>query len=423
MQLNKLATQPAAATDAERYFADYYDLKLTSAFQPIFSFAHRRPVGYEALLRASMFGDDVAPGKIFSIIRGRDELMYLDLLAREVHARNFVSQQADNCWLFLNVSPQVFVSAPRHAGSGQRLPTSHQLVPYRIVIEVVESAITDEAALVDAVRFYRDQGCLIALDDFGAGHSNFGRVWSIEPDIVKLDRNLTRQAALAPKMRRMLANLVSMLHENGSLVLMEGVESEAEALVALDVDVDLAQGYFFGKPQGLIDNLREHGVVPSDLYRKHRDASYRADDPQRSRQRLARQLIAYRDSVRALESDQAMDTACFRLLKQEGVECCYLLTADGVQVGDSLIAANGSKVCDPRYAPLFNTSGSNWYRRPFFQNAILNPGQVQISTPYLSLTGAYLCVTLSCALEVQGKWYVFGCDLNWDRLRPNAAST
>ena len=38
----------------------------------------------------------------------------------------------------------------------------------------------------------RATGCLLALDDFGAGHSNFDRVWNIQPDIVKLDMGLVR---------------------------------------------------------------------------------------------------------------------------------------------------------------------------------------------------------------------------------------
>ena len=216
------------------FVADYYALKLASAYQPIFSFAHRRPVGYEALLRGRLPDDvEVLPTQIFSVIRGREDMIQLDLLARELHLRNFVTQCPPNSWLFINVSPEVFVNAPRHAELAASLSVRHRLAPYRIVIEVVESAIADEAALATAVQFYRNLGCLIALDDFGAGHSNFGRIWSIEPDIVKLDRHLTQQAATSKKSRRMLANLVAMLHEGGSLVLMEGVETEGEAMAAM----------------------------------------------------------------------------------------------------------------------------------------------------------------------------------------------
>ena len=98
------------------FVADYYALKLTSVYQPIFSFAHRRPVGYEALLRGRLPDDaEILPNKIFSVIRGREDMIALDLLARELHLRNFVAQCPPHSWLFINVSPEVFVNAPRHA--------------------------------------------------------------------------------------------------------------------------------------------------------------------------------------------------------------------------------------------------------------------------------------------------------------------
>jgi len=398
------------------FVADYYALKLASAYQPIFSFAHRHPVGYEALLRGCLPDDvEVLPDKIFSVSRGREDMIALDLLARELHLRNFVAQCPPNSWLFINVSPEVFVNAPRHAELATSLSVRHRLAPYRIVIEVVESAIADEATLAAAVQFYRNLGCLIALDDFGAGHSNFGRIWSIEPDIVKLDRKLTQQAATSKKSRRMLANLVAMLHEGGSLVLMEGVETEGEAMAAMAADIDLAQGYFFGRPQARIPDPASYPVIPSDLNKKYR-AAFSDREHVSERQKFAWPLLAFRESARALESDQALESACFRLLKHEGVECSYLLSADGVQVGKHLESPTGSNVCDPRYAPLFDTVGANWFRRPFFQNAVNNPGQVHISTPYLSLTGSYMCVTFSEAIRFGGDTYVFCCDLNADRL-------
>lgn len=398
------------------FVADYYALKLTSVYQPIFSFAHRRPVGYEALLRGRLPDDaEILPNKIFSVIRGREDMIALDLLARELHLRNFVAQCPPHSWLFINVSPEVFVNAPRHAELATSLSVRHRLAPYRIVIEVVESAIADEAALAAAVQFYRNLGCLIALDDFGAGHSNFGRIWSIEPDIVKIDRQLTQQAATSKKSRRMLANLVAMLHEGGSLVLMEGVETESEAMAAMAADIDLAQGYFFASPQARIPDPASYPMIPSDLNKKYRD-TFSDRDHVSERQKFAWPLLAFRESARALEANQTLEIACLPLLKHEGVECSYLLNADGVQVGKHLESPSGSNVCDPRYAPLFETVGANWFRRPFFQNAVNNPGQVHMSTPYLSLTGSYMCVTFSEAIRFGGETYVFCCDLNSDRL-------
>lgn len=57
--------------------------------------------------------------------------------------------------------------------------------PERIVVEVLENATHGDAELCDAVKTLRQQGFFVALDDFGAEHSNIDRVWSLKPDIVK----------------------------------------------------------------------------------------------------------------------------------------------------------------------------------------------------------------------------------------------
>jgi EAL domain-containing protein (putative c-di-GMP-specific phosphodiesterase class I) len=93
------------------------------------------------------------------------------------------------------------------------------------VIEILEQSVKDALQLGEAVQFFRNQGYLIALDDFGAGHSNFDRVWNLQPDIVKLDRSMIMRAGHNMRIRRMMPVMVSLLHEVGSLVLMEGVET------------------------------------------------------------------------------------------------------------------------------------------------------------------------------------------------------
>ena len=50
-----------------------------------------------------------------------------------------------------------------------------------------------------------EEGVRLALDDFGAGHSNFDRVWRIRPEIVKLDRSLVQRALKSQRVARMLA--------------------------------------------------------------------------------------------------------------------------------------------------------------------------------------------------------------------------
>src|SRR5215510_15562581 len=90
-------------------------------------------------------------------------------------------------------------------------------------------------------RDWSSDVCSSDLDDFGAGYSNFDRIWRLRPDIVKIDREMTRRVTVEPLARRMFTGIISVLHEAGALVCVEGIETEAEALCAIDANADLIQ--------------------------------------------------------------------------------------------------------------------------------------------------------------------------------------
>src|SRR5215204_4807456 len=90
--------------------ARFQDYRIQSAYQPIFSFAHGRPVGYEALARARTTAGPVSPGELFGAARTLEEAVFLDRLLRALHVANFVGFDFDNGWLFLNISPATVIN-------------------------------------------------------------------------------------------------------------------------------------------------------------------------------------------------------------------------------------------------------------------------------------------------------------------------
>ncbi|NRF68835.1 EAL domain-containing protein [Aquincola sp. S2] len=226
-------------------------LRLNSAFQPIVSLSHRRVVGHEALLRATdAQGHAVPPLQALALATGAAAEARLDTDCLQLHVANFGRQAQGAQWLFANLRPGTFLRGAREAVIAQLSTALHEhgLTPQQLVLEVTEDAVADPSAFESAGQAAREAGCLLALDDFGAGHSNFDRVWRIRPDIVKLDRSLVQRGALDGGVARVIAQMVSLLHQCGALVLMEGIETADEANVALDCDVDLVQGYRFGRP-------------------------------------------------------------------------------------------------------------------------------------------------------------------------------
>src|SRR5471030_1980885 len=267
----------------DRYSVEHGAWTLSSVFQPVFSLSHMRAVGYEGLLRAHDALDRVvSPLDVFGQAARVGEAMQVDRLSQALHLENFNVLGTGNEWLFLNVHPGA-LTEPYHMAALLANLKRLQIEPRRVVLEVLEQRADDIEKLADAVQHFREHGFLIALDDFGAGHSNIERIWQLDPDIVKLDRVMLSHAAHSAhsvhgtshlkhrrNMEAILSGVVSLLHEAGKLVLIEGVETEHEAQLALSSGADFVQGFFFGRPNpGLADAAQAHSLM-SELTERFR---------------------------------------------------------------------------------------------------------------------------------------------------------
>jgi EAL domain-containing protein (putative c-di-GMP-specific phosphodiesterase class I) len=387
------------------------DLRLRSHYQPIYSFAHQRIVGFEALIRPSFASSEcVPPETLFASASTMAETVFLDRICRTLHIRNFVRQSNDSGWLFLNINPMVTMHGRQYGAFFRELLARYNIPPHRVVIEILEGQISDEVLLAESVQYYRDIGCLIAIDDFGVGHSNFDRIWRIAPHIVKLDRSIITQAADNKTVRRVLPSMVSLIHEAGSLVLLEGVETQEQALIGMQSEADFVQGYYFAKPHAMLPDLRFHPAI-TGLFNEFRQGSQREEVS--TRRQLALYTQAFFDAVMKMREGVAVDIALDAFLVLDNAKRCYFLDDTGVQIGSNHVARQDTDTVDARFEPLNDVSNAIWARRQYFQNAMSKPGSVHISKPYLSITGGALCVTLSIATHYGNALRVFCGDIGW----------
>ena len=414
-----LKTTDADASDVDVFRVDADDglcreYRLATYFQPIFSLAHRRPVAYEALIRGTdRQGKIYLPAELLAQAPAGVARMQLDRQCRALHVRSFRRLRDDVSWLFLNVDPHIAVQGHRFGSFAQMLEESG-LSPHRVAVELIETPFDDEKRLVTAVEHYHELGCLVVIDDFGAGYSNFDRIWQLKPDIVKIDREMTRRVTVEPLARRMFAGIVSVLHEAGALVCVEGIENEGEALCATEANADLLQGNYFAEPL-----LRPPAERASDGLFTHLFSEFREETVEfrnRRRIRLQPYIAALSDAVFALSAGADRTSAVRALLELECTERCYLVAADGSQIGASAESERSAASRDRRLTPIRPVTGTNWQTKPFFRRAIDSPGKVQITRPYLSATGPRLCVTLSYALTLNGSYHVLCVDLDFAAL-------
>ena len=407
---------------------NYYDYILKSGFQPIYSITHRRPVGYEALIRPFKNTQIVSPGEVFTNAVHAGVSGDLDIICHTLHAFNFneITENNSNNWLFLNIIPSSILHYSVGVMNFEEVLKRTGIHPHQIVIEILENDITNDPRIDESIDYFKQIGCKIAIDDFGAGHSNFERIWRLEPDMVKLDRSIITRTTYGKRLNFSLSKLVALLHETGSLVIAEGIETEEEAMLALGSDVDLVQGYYFAKPFLVDENLPLKDNKCEYLHNVFRKKV--ADEVEESNRKLM-PYVRYLDSfVSVLKAGVKIDNAIEAnndILISQGLKNLrriYMIDENGYQVGSNINILSASKDDRRKLSPLINTSNSNWYYRPYFRNAINSPNTIHCTGPYLSVTDAAMCLTLSVAVVVDGKTIVVCCDIDWDE-SVNASSS
>lgn len=386
--------------------------RFDSVYQPILSPTHQKLVGYEALMRASRNGQPVSPLAVFSEARTRDESAELDRFLLHLHLDNF-EMGSQPAWLFVNINPDTCVhpeaSLERLASHCQRTG----IHPERVVLELVETASDDPQALLAFVELAKSLGFQIAIDDFGMGDSNFERLWRMNPLIVKLDRSLLVNAEHHSRARLLLESLVRMIRESGSLVLLEGVENEDQARIALDTEADLLLGFLFAKP-GTIDHqtLTRAESALRHAIEQCSESGLRDVKHQEGFLRLLR--LEMMNACHLLARGLAFDQACSSLLELEGVKRCFVLNQAGVQQGN--LARATPDIRRGSFNPLYHSAGACWSHREYFQSALACPQKISVSRPYVALPDAKRTVTLSTSIRTDRGQQVVCVDLHPDEL-------
>lgn len=371
------------------------ELELRSAWQAVISPALQRAVGMEASLLTQQGGRLQAVEDRVAGMPDRD-VADLDRLALAVHLRNAPPAPQGNEWLFLPLHPQTIRQRLFSPAQALRELEALDISPSRLVLEIAESASLDDAGLQAFVSAYREAGFRIALDDFGAGASNYDRVLALQPDIVRLAPSLVRNAEQSPRAARLFPHMISLLREAGSLALVDGIASETQARIAIDADAELLQGDWFAPAAGSLPApavLREKAAL---LMGSSKNLPDRTE--LRLRSRFMQVWNAYRDG-------QDLEHIVAGIPDAE-VTRIYVIDAEGYQIGDTALTPHALR---GRGHPLSDARGACWARRQYFRHAVEQPGRVQISRPYLSLTEQRLCQTFSCVVMRPGLGQVVLC--------------
>jgi EAL domain-containing protein (putative c-di-GMP-specific phosphodiesterase class I) len=389
-------------------------------YQPVVSIVKKSVVGLEGLSRGVYENDLLEPLPLFKKATREKLNIQLDRICREKVAEGFIEMYNKNkdLLLFMNIDGATMTSETVGSGFLINLVTEYGIKPENIVLEFVESKATDVASLRRFVDTYRNYGFLIALDDVGSSHSNLDRIAIAKPDILKIDRKIVKDMHLDYYKEEVFKSLVSLSKNLGAMVIAEGIETEEEALKAIELGADMLQGYYFATPQKIGSNNIKTFNQPIRKVASHY-STYLTEkiNSQKSKHKEYGEII--KDVLNQLSEveERRFDFTLLDIINNYRVfECIYILDPAGLQVTDTVTMYNNlSKHKNLIFQPAKKGEDHSLKKYYYFlRNMKLSK---YITEPYISLANGNLCVTMSCVFKnLENKKFILCVDLNPDSL-------
>lgn len=226
-----------AAALAARQIVPYY--------QPVIDLASGEVVGAEALSRWELGDGSLrTPDAFLDLVQatGRLRAMGRSVMEQACTAFAQAAPTAQGWWVAVNLSADDCVA--------RGLPTQIEdclertgLEPCRLVVEISEQLVPGPT-VNRALEAIRDLGVRVALDDYGSRYSSLDQLCSLPLDIVKLDRSMLR--ARSAEEAKVLFDTVALADSLGLGVVVEGIETPEQHLLAAVAGAGLAQGFLWG---------------------------------------------------------------------------------------------------------------------------------------------------------------------------------
>lgn len=233
-------------------------------YQPIYEADGSRMAGVEALVRWVRDGQVLSAGEFVPFAENSGQIVAIGrvLVSRlAADMPTWLATTDDDFFVSLNLSVKELadeslvheiVEGPLSAYAG------------RLVVEVTESLELQESSEAGTnLQRIRDTGMRIAIDDFGAGFSNFTRLERLQPALLKIDRSLVRRAG--SEVEGGVAFLSAATSVAASLncdVIAEGVQTQSEAQVVALLGVRYVQGFRYARPGPLSQWLATPAARP-----------------------------------------------------------------------------------------------------------------------------------------------------------------
>ncbi len=226
------------------------DNSTSVALQPAVSLQTGEIRAVEAFARWTRPGK--GPVLALDLVQIAEEIGALHQLSRQVLARALVQtldwqerELIGDVTLWVNTSPTEVLHPEFSNKIVDAIKVSQRI---KIGIELSPSPPSSEKYVNGIIRSLVALGARAAIGDFGAGYVDLSVAHQLPFDSVKLDRSLIRQIVGNEQAADMVSVLIDLAHKLNMEVTAQGVETQEQADLLIQMGCPIGQGFLFARP-------------------------------------------------------------------------------------------------------------------------------------------------------------------------------
>ena len=221
-------------------------------YQPVHDLQTCRLIGVEALVRwEHPLRGLLSPGEFIPIAERTGLIAEIDAWVLEHACWQMVQWQATGVelsFVAVNISSRLF-TRPELFTLVSTVLADTGLDPALLELEVTESTVMDNSQVaLEQMHRLRALGLRLAIDDFGTGFSSLLRLKRLPVQKLKIDQGFVAGLPADNDDVAIVRAVIALGQSMGLQVHAEGIEQVEQAQFLLDLDCNLGQGYWFGRP-------------------------------------------------------------------------------------------------------------------------------------------------------------------------------
>ena len=230
--------------------AAMYNDELVLHYQPVVDLTLGAVVGVEALVRWLHPSDGlIGPDQFIPVAEASDLIVALGTWVLEQAATQALRWQVEGLSLDMAVN-----LSTRQVAHHDLVPTVARVLretgldPHRLVFEVTESAVMEDAEAAAAVlNRITEMGVSLSIDDFGTGYSSLVYLKRYPIRSLKIDRSFTAGMGVNAEDDAIVASVIGLAKAVGGSCVAEGIETQEQYAALRSLRCGFGQGWLFGR--------------------------------------------------------------------------------------------------------------------------------------------------------------------------------